>query len=185
MTAGGIILAACTTNAPPTAAPTAAAPTAAAPTAGAAATTAPTAAAAASVKDRLKALGVLPGSPDHNKGWETILPNVSTPASAAPIVIMGAKRVEIGDAGVNDDPKPAPCGISTELFKIDWKWPDGALGPGTKYSLWRKATRWMMRFRKPPPADAGSLQPISPTLELSASADWLKAARHHLDGARS
>src|SRR5437016_5098323 len=97
--AGGAILAACTT-ATPTAAPTAAAPTAAAPTAAATTAAAATPAVVATVKDRLKALGVLPGSPDHNKGWETILPAVTTPASADPIVIMGAKRVEIGDTGV-------------------------------------------------------------------------------------
>jgi len=192
VTAGGLILAACTTNAPPTAAPTAAAPTAAAPTAGAAATTAPTAAAAASVKDRLKALGVLPGSPDHNKGWETILPDVTTPASADPIVIMGAKRVEIGDTGVNDDPKTSrPWNINMELFKIDWRvaWTAVAADLGTKYSLAMASGQlpdWMEDLPQSTYVqmlEAKSLADITDAWNASASADWLKKPMDtYLDG---
>ena len=99
VTAGGVIVAACTpaqpapTTAPiaaPTTAPAAAAPTAtpappaAAPTATAVPPTPvpPTAVPVASVKDRLTKIGWLPGAPTHAKGWETILPETSTPPNA-------------------------------------------------------------------------------------------------------
>jgi putative aldouronate transport system substrate-binding protein len=182
ITAGGVILAACTTTAPPTAAPTAAAPT-----------TAPaTAAAVASPKDRLKAIGFLPGSPDHNKGWETILPNVATPASAAPIVIMGAKRVEIGDTGVNDDAKASPMwNVNMELFKIDWKvaWTAVAADMGTKYSLAMASGQLPDWMEEIPQAtyvqmlEANSLADITDAWNASANADWMKKPMDtYLDG---
>jgi len=195
--AGGAILAACTT-ATPTAAPTAAAPTAAAPTA--AATTAPAATSApaatpavvSAVKDRLKAIGFLPGSPDHNKGWETILPDVTTPASADPIVIMGSKRVEIGDVGVNDDAKASPMwNINMELFKQDWRvaWTAVAADLGTKYSLAMASGQlpdWMEELPQSvyvQMLEANSLADITDAWNASASADWMKKPLDtYLDG---
>ncbi|MEP7359686.1 MAG: hypothetical protein ABI847_20710, partial [Anaerolineales bacterium] len=185
LTAGGAILAACGTSTTPTAAPTAAATTSAP-------TVAPTVAAALAAKDRLKAIGFLPGAPDHAKGWETILPNVATPANADPIVIKGAKRVEIGDVGVNDDAKASPMWqVNMELFKIDWQvaWTAVAADMGTKYSLAMASGElpdWMEEIPQSAYVqmlEAGSLADITDAWNASANAEWMKKPLEtYLDG---
>jgi hypothetical protein len=90
------------------------------------------------VKERFQEIGWLPGAPDHELGWETELPLVTTSPSAEVIVITGIKRVEVGDELVNDDPETSPFWqISRELFNIDWKvaWTATAEDLSTKYNL--------------------------------------------------
>jgi putative aldouronate transport system substrate-binding protein len=195
---GGSILAACTTPPAPTAAPL---PTAAPPTTAAATavpptavppTVAPTAVPVASVKDRLKAIGWLPGAPDHAKGWETILPNVSTPPNAAPVVIKGGKRVEISDQGISDDTAKSPFWqTSMELFKIDWQVALTATAGdlGTKYNLAMASGElpdWMEEIPQTTYVqmlEADSLEDITDAWAATASADWLKKPMDsYLDG---
>jgi len=193
LTAGGAVLAACTSvDLSPTAAPPTAVPPTAIP-----ATTAPGATAVpteviASVKDRLKAIGWLPGAPDHEKGWETLLPDVTTPLSADPVVVLGAKRVETGDVGVSDDTATSPYWqVSMELFKVDWQvaWTAVAADLGTKYNLAMASGElpdWMEEIPQSTYVqmlEAASLEDITDAWNASASADWLKKPMDtYLDG---
>jgi len=197
LTTGGAILAACTTptatTAPATAVPATAAAATAVPVATAAATAVPpTVAVVASVKDRLKAIGWLPGTPDHAKGWETILPDVATPPSAEPVVVKGGKRVEIGDTAVNDDTKTSPFWqVNMELFKIDWQVAFTATAGdlGTKYNLAMASGELPDWMEEIPQAtyvqmlEADSLEDITDAWDSKASADWLKKPMDsYLDG---
>jgi len=199
LTAGGAILAACNVQGTPTAEVATAAPTAgtaatAVPAATAAATTAAATAMpnAATVADRLKAIGWLPGAPDHAKGWTTILPDVSTPPTADPVVVMGSKRVEIGDVGISDDTKTSPFWqVSMELFKTDWRvaWTATAGDMGTKYNLAMASGELPDWMEEIPQAtyvqmlEAESLEDITDAWNSTASADWLKKPMDtYLDG---
>lgn len=193
LTTSSILLARCAT---PTETP--GAPTEALPTAASASPTATEAAVAAvtetmaSVSDRLKAIGFLPGAPDHEKGWETLLPDVATPAGAEPIVIMGGKRVEIGDEGISDDTATSPFWqVSMELFKIDWQVAFTATAGdlGTKYNLAMASGELPDWMEEIPQAayvqmlEAESLEDITDAWEASASSDWLKKPMDtYLDG---
>ena len=89
-------------------------------------------------KERLEAIGFLPGAPDHEKGWETELPLAATPPDAEPIVVTGNKRVEVGDELISDETETSPFWqISMELFNIDWQvaWTATAEDMSTKYNL--------------------------------------------------
>ena len=114
------------------------------------------------------------------------------PASADPIVIKGAKRVEIGDVGVNDDAKTSPMWkINMELFKIDWQvaWTAVAADLGTKYSLAMASGQlpdWMEEIPQSAYVqmlEANSLADITDAWNTSANADWLKKPLDtYLDG---
>ena len=144
LTAAGAALAACgpTPTQPPapepTQKPTEVPPTEAAQVQPTATPVPPTEAPVLTVKERLEAIGFLPGAPDHERGWETELPLVATPPDAEPIVVTGNKRVEVGDELVSDETETSPFWqISMELFNIDWQvaWMATAGDMSTKYNL--------------------------------------------------
>jgi putative aldouronate transport system substrate-binding protein len=195
LTAAGAALAGCACQPPATETPAAAtAKPTAAPTAkpGEPTNVPPTEVPVLSVEERLKAIGFLPGAPDHEKGWTTILPPVKTVAAPEPIVVKGCKRVEVGDELVNDDPDTSPFWqISMELFNIDWQvaWTATAADMSTKYNL-SMASGELPDWMEEIPQDvyvnmlaAELLEDITEAWESAADDAWVKEpVDSYLDG---
>jgi putative aldouronate transport system substrate-binding protein len=196
LTAASAALAGCACETPPpppaTSAPTEA-PATAEPTPVPEATPVPpTEAPALSVKESLEAIGFLPGAPDHEKGWETILPLVQTPPDAEPIVVTGNKRVEVGDELISDETATSPFWqIGMELFNIDWQvaWSATAEDMNTKYSLAMASgelTDWMEEIPQTVYVnmlEADMLEDITDAWDAAANPTWMKKpVDSYLDG---
>jgi putative aldouronate transport system substrate-binding protein len=111
------------------------------------------------------------------------LPEASTPPDAEPIVVKGAKRVEIADTGISDDTTKSPYWqVSMELFKIDWQVVLTATAGdlGTKYNLAMASGELPDWIEEIPQAtyvqmlEADSLEDITDAWNASASPEWLK-----------
>ncbi|MCL5997312.1 MAG: hypothetical protein M1546_14835 [Chloroflexi bacterium] len=147
---------------------------------------------AATVEERLKKIGWLPGSPDHAKGWKTILPEVTSAPATEPMVVWANKRVELGDK-ISDDPKDSPMvQISKELFGLDFqtKFSGGGDDWTTKWTL-AIASGDLPDFMEdfPTPVifkqclDGNLLEDITDVWEASADPTWMKKPLDtYLDG---
>jgi putative aldouronate transport system substrate-binding protein len=136
-----------------------------------------------SVKERLEAIGWLPGAPDHERGWETYLPLVDTAPDAEEVTITGSKRVEQEDMLLSEETDTSPYWqVSMELFNINWQlaWTAVADDLPTKYNLGQAAgdlPDWMEEI---PLAtyvnfiEADTLEDFTETFESTANPEWVK-----------
>jgi hypothetical protein len=189
LTAASAVLAGCACQ--PPVAPGATVPATAKPTAKPGETEVP-ATAVPSVKERLEAIGFLPGAPDHARGWETGLPLVQAPPGAEPIVVTGNKRVEVGDELISDETATSPFWqIGMELFNIDWQvaWMATADDMATRYNLSMASgelTDWMEEIPQTTylsMLEADVLEDITDAWEAAADPTWVKKPLDsYLDG---